>query len=60
MSILKEPTKFELEVLIKTIQERRVALLKKFGEFPKHESVNMMYEALNDSYNRTQKQLDTL
>lgn len=60
MSIVQAPTKAELEALAEDIQNRRVALLDKYGLFGGGEIVNMKFDVLNKSYDKIQAQLDKL
>ena len=60
MERIKAPTVEELQILMQDIQDRRTALMDKYGLFGGGEMVNLQMDVLNKSYDKLELQLDKL
>ena len=60
LETIKVPTKDEIVIMMEDIQKRRTDILDKHEIFGGGEIVNMQMDVLNKSYDKLQKQLDTL
>lgn len=58
MSIVKRPTKEELQKIVDDLHHRRTALLDKYGLLGGGETVNIIMNSLNSMYDKAKEQLD--